>query len=108
MDNIDKFTHMFEEFLTLYKFVNKKTIADMLNAELSKPQLIEVYRLTNGENSTRDIANLLTQKCTHVTIANIWKRWAMKGIVVPAATKGRFKAAFNLDEYGITPIQEEE
>lgn len=108
MDNIDKLISMFEEFLTLYKFVNKKTIADMLNEELSKPQLIEIYCLTNGKNSTRDIASLLTQKCTHATIANIWKRWALKGIVVPAAIKGRFKAAFNLDEYGITQTQEEE
>lgn len=106
MDNMDKLTNMFEEFLTLYKFVNKKAIADMLNAELNKPQLIEIYRLTNGENSTRDIAK--TQKCTHTTIANIWKKWALKGIVIPAAAKGRFKAAFNLDEYGITQIQEEE
>ncbi len=108
MDNMEKLSNMFEEFLTLYKFVNKKAIADMLNAELNKSQLIEIYRLTNGENSTRDIANLLTEKCAHATIANIWKRWALKGIVLPAATKGRFKAAFNLDEYGITQIQEEE
>lgn len=107
MDNMEKLTDMFEEFLTLYKFVNKKTIADMLTTELNKPQLIEIYRFTDGEHSTRDIANMVTQKCTHATIANIWKRWALKGIVVSAATKGRFKAAFNLDEYGITQIQEE-
>lgn len=108
MDNMEKLTAMFEEFLTLYKFVNKKAIADMLNDELYKSQMIEIYRLTDGEHSTRDIANQVTQKCAHATIANIWKRWALKGIVVPAATKGRFKAAFNLDEYGITQILEEE
>ena len=108
MDNLDKLISMFEEFLTLYKFANKKVIADLLINELNKPQLVEIYRLTNGKNSTRDIANFLTERCAHTTIANIWKRWALKGIVVSAETKGRFKVAFNLEEYGITQIQEEE
>lgn len=108
MDNLERLTNMFSEFLTIYKFVNKKTIADMLTDELNKPQLFEIYQLTDGNNSTRDIAAKLTQKCTHVTVANIWKRWALTGIVVPAETKGRFKAAFNLEEYGITNVKEEE
>ena len=108
MDNLENLTKMFAEFLTIYKFVNKKTIADMLSAELNKPQLFEIYQLTDGNNSTRDIAAKLTQKCTHVTVSNTWKRWALKGIVVPAETKGRFKAAFNLEEYGITEVKEEE
>lgn len=108
MDNLEKLTNMFAEFLTIYKFVNKKTIADMLSVELNKAQLFEIYQLTDGTNSTRDIAAKLTQKCAHVTIANIWKRWALKGLVVPTETKGRFKAAFNLEEYGITEVKEDE
>ena len=108
MDNLENLTNMFAEFLTIYKLVNKKTIADMLLAELNKAQLFEIYQLTDGNNSTRDIASKLTQKCAHVTIANIWKRWALKGIVVPAETKGRFKAAFNLEEYGIMEVKEDE
>lgn len=108
MDKYKELTTMFAEFLTIYKFVNKRTIADMLSVELNKPQLLEIYQLTDGKNSTRDIATKLTQKCAHSTIANIWKRWALNGIVAPAETKGRFKAAFNLEEYGITEIKEEE
>ena len=108
MDNLESLTNMFAEFLTIYKFVNKNTIADMLANELNKTQLLEIYQLTDGNNSTRDIAAKLTQKCTHVTVANIWKKWALKGIVVPSETKGRFKAAFNLEEYGITEVKERE
>lgn len=108
MDSMEKLTNMFEEFLTLYKFVNKRTIIDTLQSELNSNHLQEIYRLTDGEHSTRDIAGLITQKCGHTTIARIWKQWALKGLVVAAERQGRVKAAFNLDEYGITQIQEEE
>ena len=108
MDNMEKLTSMFEEFLTLYKFVNKKTIIDTLQTELKSNQLIEIYKLTDGEHSTRDIAGSITQKCGHVTIVRLWKQWALKGLVIAAERQGRVKAAFNLDEYGITQIQEEE
>ena len=108
MDNLDKVANMFEEFLTLYKFLNKKTIIDTLKAELNSNQLIEIYYMTDGEHSTRDIAGQISEKCGHATIARLWKQWALKGLVVAAARHGRVKAAFNLDEYGITQIQEEE
>lgn len=108
MDNIEKLITMFEEFLTLYKFVNKESIIDTLQSELSTNQLIEIYRLTDGEHSTRDIAGLISQKCGHSSVARIWKQWALKGLVVSAERQGRVKAAFNLDEYGITQVQEEE
>ena len=107
MDN-NEFMKMFEEFLNLYKFVNKKTIIDTLKAELNTNQLIEIYQLTDGQHSTRDIATMISQKCTHVTISRIWKQWALKGLVVAAERQGRVKAAFNLDEYGLTQIKEEE
>ncbi len=108
MDNMEKLTNMFEEFLMLYKFVNKKTILDTLQSELNSNQLKEIYNLTDGEHSTRDIAGQITQKCGHVTIARLWKQWALKGLVVATERQGRVKAAFNLDEYEITQIREEE
>lgn len=108
MDNTEELTKMFSEFLALYKFVNKKTIVQTLQSELTTKQSIEIYRLTDGEHSTRDIANLITEKCGHVTVARLWKQWALKGLVVAAERQGRVKAAFNLDEYGITQIEENE
>lgn len=108
MDNLEKLTNLFAEFLNIYKFVNKKTIAAMLKAELDSQQKIEIYQLTDGEHSTRDISAQLTQKCGHATIARTWKQWALKGLVVSADRKGRVKAAFDLEEYGITEVTEEE
>lgn len=108
MDNLENLTNMFAEFLTIYKFVNKKKIADMLKSELENQQKVDIYQLSDGEHSTRDIASQVTPKCGHNTVARCWKQWALQGLVVPTERKGRFKAAFNLEEYGITEVKEEE
>ena len=85
----------------LYKFVNKQSIADKLNAELSCKQFIEIYEKTDGEHSTREVAASLAEKCSHSKVALLWNKWAKVGIVIPAKQKGRYKSAFNLSEYGI-------
>lgn len=108
MDNLEKMTNLFEEFLTIYKFVNKSTIADKLKAELDTQQKLEIYQLSDGEHSAREIAASITQKCVHGTVLRFWKQWALKGIVVLSSRQGRFKAAFNLEEYGIADIKETE
>ena len=106
MDNNNRLEELLEEFLLIYKFVNKKSIADKLNAELSSKQLREIYEKTDGEHSTREVASAITEKCSHSKVAALWNKWAKAGIVVPAKQKGRFKAAFDLDEYGIFSICE--
>lgn len=107
MVNNSKLEELFEEFLIMYKVVNRKHIIDVLKSELSTEQLIEIYQLSNGERSTREVSASLKNKCSHSTIARIWNKWALLGLVVPAKQKGRYKAAFNLDEYGISGIIEE-
>lgn len=104
--NIEQLSSSFEEFLRIYKLVNRKTIIDLLTAELNSPQLLKLYELTDGEKPTREIASLLGN-VSHVTVANIWKKWAIIGIVVPAERKGRYRAAFNLSEYGIISVENE-
>jgi len=93
---------MFSEFLRIYKFVNHKQIVETLNSELSDDKNIKkmVYELSDGLHSTRDIQALVG--ITPPTITGYWKRWALAGIVVPAQRKGRYKAAFDLREYGIS------
>jgi hypothetical protein len=104
----DKLTSMFEEFLLLYKVTNRKSIIEILKSELKTDQLLEIYQLTDGKRSTRELASMLKNKCSHATVANLWNKWALIGLVVPAEQKGRYKAAFNLFEYGITTIDEED
>ena len=97
----NRLEELLEEFLLLYKFVNKQSIVGKLNEELSSTQLIEIYEKTDGEHSTREIAASLSEKCSHTKIVLLWNKWAKAGIVIPAKQKGRYKAAFNLEEYGI-------
>ncbi|MFT4104724.1 MAG: hypothetical protein QM657_03105 [Lacrimispora sp.] len=104
--DIEQLGSLFEEFLRIYKLVNRKIIIDLLTTELNTSQLLKLYELTDGEKPTREIASLLGN-ISHVTVANIWKRWAIIGIVIPAERKGRYKAAFNLSEYGIISVENE-
>ena len=104
--NNSKLEELLEEFLLLYKFVNKQSISDKLNAELSSKQFIEIYEKTDGEHSTREVAASLTEKCSHSKVALLWNKWAKAGIVIPAKQKGRYKAAFNLSEYGMASLIE--
>ncbi len=107
MPDTNRLEDLLEEFLSLYKFVNKKQIAEKLITELCSKQLIEIYEKTDGEHSTREIATSLTEKCSHGKIAALWNKWARSGIVIPAGQKGRYRAAFNLAEYGLSQITEE-
>ena len=90
-----------KEFLTIYKVINRKTILEILNTELKNEQLIEIYQLTDGEKSSRELAGVLKNKCSHATVVNLWNKWAVLGIVSPAKQKGRYKAIFNLSEFGL-------
>lgn len=101
----EKLTSLFEEFLLLYKVINRQKIIDLLRTELKTEQAIEVYQLTDGEKSTRELAGILKNKCSHVTVASFWNKWALIGLVIPAKQKGRYKAAFDLFEYGITKVE---
>lgn len=56
-----KLEALFEEFLLIYKVVNRKNIIDVLRSELNTEQLIEIYQYSNGERSTRVGAELLKQ-----------------------------------------------
>jgi hypothetical protein len=100
-DNSSRIESLLEEFLLLYKFVNKNMIAEKLLEELSSSQLIEIYEKTDGEHSTREIAGSIKERCSHGKVALLWNKWARSGIVIPAKQKGRYKAAFDLAEFGI-------
>lgn len=93
----------FREFLMLYKFINRPKLIQILTNELSDPQKTSIYELSDGINSARDISGKV-KTVSHATVVNYWKRWAQLGIAVPAERKGRYKAVFNLAEYGLSII----
>lgn len=95
---------MFSEFLKIYKFANHTQIMETLNSELSDEKNIKkkIYELSDGTRSTRDIQKMAG--VTPPTITGYWKQWALTGLVVPAQRKGRYKAAFDLREYGLSVL----
>jgi len=93
---------MLTEFLKIYKFVNHAQIVEALNAELDDDAKKKIYELSDGIRSTRDIQKVVG--LTPPVITKYWKKWALKGLVVPAQRKGRYKAAFNLAEYGLSVL----
>jgi len=63
-----------------------------------------VYELSDGERSTREIAQSISRggrRLTHVTVANMWKKWAILNLVIPAQRKGRYKRVVSLESLGI-------
>ena len=97
---------MCAEYLRIYKFVNHSKIVEILNKELGGNSDIKkkIYELSDGSRSTRDIQKIV--EISPPTITAYWKQWALAGIVIPAERKGRYKAAFNLKEYGLSVFEE--
>lgn len=63
-----------------------------------------VYELSDGKNSTRDIAQIVAKvgkKVSNVTVANMWQKWALIPLVVPARITGRYRRVVSLKSVGI-------
>ena len=70
-----------------------------------------VYELSDGKRSSRDIARIVSnrgRRLTHVTVLNMWKKWSILNLVIPAQRKGRYKKIISLKALGIElPLAEE-
>ena len=83
----------------------KKNIEDKLTTNEQR----RIYDLSNGENSTNDIAKKLRAegiKVSHMTVYNYWKRWFALGIVFPSEKySGRFEKVVDLKELNIEVLK---
>jgi hypothetical protein len=104
MNNDTKLESMFAEFLKIYRYDTHARIVDTLTTELNDDIKKKVYQLSDGNRSTRDIKKLAG--ITPPTIINYWKQWSQKGIAIPAQRKGRYMAVFNLNDYGLSILDE--
>lgn len=58
-----------------------------------------VYELSDGKRSTREIADEISKigrKITHTTVANMWQKWALSSLVIPAGRTGRYRKVTSL------------
>ena len=79
----------------------KKTIEENLQTKEQR----KIYSLTDGKNSTYEIAKKLSMegiKVSHMTIYNYWKKWGVLGLVIPSEKySGRFENIINLEDLDI-------
>lgn len=58
-----------------------------------------VYELSDGKRSTREIADEISKtgrKITHTTVANMWQKWALSSLLIPAGRSGRYRKVTSL------------
>ena len=69
------------ELLTWYKLINMPAILDRVDGILDTNEKKSVYQLTDGKNTTREIADQVGVNKN--TVSAWWKEWARQGIVEP-------------------------
>ena len=100
----DELSDKIDELIFWMKYsVWKSLIADLkVNVRDDIEKL--VYELSDGKNSTRDIAELISKggrQVTHVTVANLWQKWSLIPLVIPTNRSGRYRRVVSLKTTGI-------
>ena len=78
----------------------RKAVVDNLRTDIDKL----VYQLSDGNRSTREIANTIRRggrSVTHVTVTNMWRKWAILNMVMPTQRRGRYRRIVSLESLGI-------
>ena len=105
-EELANLTEKIEELAFWMKFSVWTTFVNIAKATLKDEMDKLVYALSDGKKSTREIAQLVSvgdRKITHVTVANMWQRWAAIPLVIPAKKAGRYRKAATLKLIGIEP-----
>lgn len=102
--NNDDLSEKLDELIFWTKFSALPTfrslVIDTLRDDIDKL----VYELSDGERSTRDIASTISnggRSITHTTVANMWRKWLVLSLVIPAERKGRYKRPVSLESIGM-------
>ncbi len=100
-DKNDLIIELLHELVKWTKFQAWGKVKDVLLSVLDHDEKKKIYNLSNGENSSRSIANEVTT--THTTIVKYWNEWANSNIVEPIKVQRgvRYKKMFNLEDFGI-------
>lgn len=87
------------------KFLALPQLKEIIEKTLTTKELRRIYDLSDGKNSTRDIAEKLSKEemeVGHVKVYRNWKKWFTWGIVIPSEKySGRYRKIINLEDLGI-------
>lgn len=99
-----------DELIFWTRFTALPSFKALLNNVLRDDTEKIVYELSDGNMTTREISRIVSKtrnKISHVTVANLWKKWYVMNLVMPAQRKGRFKKVVSLEDIGIEVPEEE-
>ncbi|MHA1410593.1 MAG: helix-turn-helix domain-containing protein [Candidatus Odinarchaeia archaeon] len=98
LDNLQKDIMEIKNMLSL---LTRKTTTELFLSTLNSDEKILAYSLSDGENTSREIANIVN--VSYSTVSRWWREWKMIGIVQEIQHSGsmRVKKLFSLDELGI-------
>ena len=101
---MESLSEKFDELIFWTRFSALPTFRALLMDTLREDIDKLVYELSDGNRSTREIANIISgggRAITHVTVANMWKKWAILNLAMSARRKGRHKRITSLESLGI-------
>jgi hypothetical protein len=108
LGEITSLSEKIDELIFWTKFTAFPTFVALLRDALRDDVDKLVYDLSDGERTTRDIAELISstgRRITHTTVANLWQRWATRNLVMPAKRVGRYRRITSLASVGIEAPQ---
>jgi hypothetical protein len=95
VDALKKANELLEQQVALTRVLVVQQIRDLVPSLVRSSQEHQIYELTDGVRSTREIAKKVGT--SHVTVADKWKAWAAWGLVLPSDEyAGRYKKIFSL------------
>lgn len=100
MDN-EKVVQLLEEILKWTRFQGMLKVKEVLQDVLKTDEEKLSYHYSDGKGS-REVAALAGLKA-HTTVVDLWKKWAILGIVEPIRVQRgiRYKRSFSLSDFGI-------
>lgn len=104
MSEIMSLSEKLDELIFWTRFTALPTFTSLLKNALRDDIGKLVYQLSDGERSTREIANLISRggrRITHATVANMWQKWSLMSLVMPARRRGRYRRVVSLESIGI-------
>jgi hypothetical protein len=104
MNETESLSKKLDELIFWTRFSALPTFRALLNDTLRDEVSKLVYELSDGDRSTREIARIITRggrNITHVTVANMWQRWSLMNLVMPARRRGRYRKVVSLESIGI-------
>jgi hypothetical protein len=91
-----------DQLLKWSRFAGLQQLKNLLTQNLTSDRELLVYELSDGEHTTREIAELANVR-SNATVVGYWKKWSKLGIVEPSQNRqGRFKRFCSLEEVGLT------